>query len=143
MELQMAPLVRQQVGRCRETLGSRCPRRLQQRPILIVDDPVRRIVKTPRGMGNGLQQLGIVDAGETGDAGGHGEAAEAQVGNRQGRGVVGGKKRAQRRIASALRPLQLCTMPTLCEFVCASTPLMTSMREWYFSKNAELCAKGA
>ena len=44
---------------------------------------------------------------------------------------------------SEFRPLQLCTTPTVWELVCASTPLMTSMRSWYFSKNAALFANGA
>ena len=44
---------------------------------------------------------------------------------------------------SELRPLQLCNTPTVWELVCASTPLTTSMRRWYFSKNAALRAKGA
>ena len=55
-------------------------------------------------MGDSLQQPGIVDAGESGDTGSGGKSAEAQIGDRQGRGVVGGEQRAQRRIALGVAP---------------------------------------
>ena len=100
----MAPLVRQQVGRRRAAFRGRRPRRLQRRPVRLADDSLLRVPDLYRRVGDGLQQRGIVDAGETGNTGGHGEAAEAQVGNRQGRGVVGGQQGAQRRKSLGVPP---------------------------------------
>ena len=45
--------------------------------------------------------------------------------------------------ASELRPVQVWTVPMVCELVCMSTPLTTSIREWWRPKNASLSANGA
>ena len=105
VKIQVARVGRQEIGRPCRALRCTRPVRLQIRPIRLADDSLLWTPYHGRRVGDGAQQPGLVDAGESGDASGLGEAAEAQVGNRLvGQGIVGGKQRAQGRIALGVAP---------------------------------------
>ena len=93
----MKRIPRQQVRGGHQALRGRRPIRLQRRPVLLAE-------QVTRGIGDIVQQTGIVYASESRNARSRGESSEAKVRYRKVRGIVRSEQRARRRVAFGVPP---------------------------------------
>ena len=100
IEAEMHLVPRQQVRGRRKTCHRRRPVRRHRLPVLVAEERSHVV----DGRGDLVQETRIVEAGEAGQACSVREAAEAEIGHRKRRRIVGGTQRAQRRIALGVSP---------------------------------------